>query len=135
MTQLRPPWRRSDAGGQATVEVALLLPVVAIMALFVVQVAMVVRAQILAIQAAREGARAAAVDTRPGVAPEAAAHAGLDPSRIRVEVVRDAGEHLVHVVVSYRLNTDVSLVGGVLPDVTVRAEATMRAEAPETSRQ
>ena len=49
-------------GGQATVEVALLLPLLALLLLAVVQVGLVVRDQVLVTHAAREAARAAAVD-------------------------------------------------------------------------
>lgn len=120
--------RAGGEPGQATVELALLLPVVAVIALFVVQLALVVRAQILTVQVAREAARAAAVDPRPDAARRAAGAPGLDPSALRVEVQRQAGKRLVHVVITYRARTDVSLVGAALPDITVRAEATMRTE-------
>ena len=48
--------------GQSTVEVALLLPFVALLLLAVVQVGLVARDQVLVVHAAREAARAAAVD-------------------------------------------------------------------------
>ena len=48
--------RRED-GGQAAVELALVLPMVCTLLLAVVQVALVVHAQLLVVHAAREGAR------------------------------------------------------------------------------
>jgi hypothetical protein len=48
--------------GQSTVEFALILPLVVLVVLFIVQAGFVVRDQVLVSHAAREGARAAAVD-------------------------------------------------------------------------
>ena len=62
---------RRREGGQATVEVALLLPLLATMLLAVVQVGLVVRDQVLVTHAAREAARAAAVDPTEDAAREA----------------------------------------------------------------
>ena len=113
---------RRQARGQATVELALALPFVAAALLLVVQVGLVVRAQVLVVHAAREAARAAAVgDEQP--APD-----GLDPDRTTV-VVEPAGSR-VGATVTYRVRTDVPLVGGLVPDVEVRGAATMRVEQP-----
>ena len=59
--------------GQAAVELALVLPLVALLLLALVQVGLVVRDQILVIHAAREAAREAAVDAGPDVPGRAAA--------------------------------------------------------------
>ena len=121
---------RRQEGGQATVEVALLLPLVATMLLAVVQVGLVVRDQVLVVHAAREGARAAAVDPTPEAAREAAAAAArLDPSRLSVDLSGDTapGGRLT-VIVTYRSPTTVPLVGRLLGDRTLTAEATMRVE-------
>jgi Flp pilus assembly protein TadG len=122
--------RRRREGGQATVEVALLLPLVATMLLAVVQVGLVVRDQVLVVHAAREGARAAAVDPTPEAAREGAeAAARLDPRRLRVDLSGDTdlGGRLT-VTVTYRSPTTVPLVGPLLGDRTLTAEATMRVE-------
>jgi hypothetical protein len=120
---------RPDAG-QATVELALALPVVAVAALLVVQVGLVVRAQILTIHAAREGARAASVDSPPNAVALAARAPGLDPNRLDVAATRSDDLRLVRVVVRYRAATDVPLIGAALPDVILRSEATMQVERP-----
>ena len=94
-------------GGQSTVEVALLLPVVAALLLAVVQVGMVVRDPVLVTHAAREAARAAAVDPQADVAREAAVAAvRLDPGRLAVELSgsTDPGGRLT-VTVRYRTTT------------------------------
>ena len=117
-------------GGQATVEVALLLPLVATMLLGVIQVGLVVRDQVLVTHAAREAARAAAVDPTEAVAREGAeAGARLDSSRLDVELSGSAepGGRLT-VTVRYRSPTTVPLVGQLLGDRTLTAGATMRVE-------
>jgi hypothetical protein len=103
---------------------------VCLLLLVVVQVGLVVRDQVLATHAAREAARAAAVDAREE-APMAAARAAgpLDPSRL-VVVKRDRGGpgSRVRVDVTYRSPTDVPLVGALLGDVELHAAVTMRVE-------
>ncbi len=116
--------------GQSTVEVALLLPFVVLLLLAVVQVGLVVRDQVLVTHAAREAARAAAVDPEPRAATDAAASAAdLAPARLDVEVSGrgDPGSR-VRVEVAYRSSTVVPLVGRLIGDVVVRSAATMRVE-------
>ena len=119
--------RRGGSGGQAAVELALALPLVAVLLLGVVQAALVVRDVLLTVHAAREGAREGAVDPSPG-APRAAALArsGLDGRRVDVAVDRPPGR--VTVTVRYRSPTDVPLIGQAIPDLTVSGRATMRFE-------
>ena len=117
-------------GGQATVEVALLLPLLALLLLAVVQVGLVVRDQVLVTHAAREAARAAAVDPQVAVAREGAvAAARLDPDRLSVELSgsTEPGGRLT-VTVRYRAPTAMPLVGPLVGDRTLVAEATMRVE-------
>ena len=122
--------RRRAAAGQATVEVALILPVLATLLLVVVQVGLVVRDQILVTHAAREAVRAAAVDPAPAAAVSAAVDgSGLPASRLDVDVSGRAGPgSRVRATVAYRTPTDVPLVGRLVGDLTLRAEATMRVE-------
>lgn len=124
-----PPSRRGD-GGQAAVEVALVLPLVALLLLAVVQAALVVRDQVLVVHAAREAARAAAVDRTPGAPRRAAlAAASLDPDRLVVTVTPAGRPGLpVAVTVSYRSGTYAPMIGPLLPDVVVRGQASMRRE-------
>ena len=121
---------RTDASGQATVELALLLPVILMLLLAVLQVGLVARDQVLVANAAREAARAVAVDSRPGAALEAARRSGpLNPDDLRVEVgARGDVGSTVRVVVRYRSVTDVPLVGPLVGDVDLQADATMRVE-------
>jgi hypothetical protein len=113
--------------GQAAVELALAMPVVAVLLLAMVQVVIVGRDQVAVIHAAREGARAAAVAADPVSAGYGAAReaSGLDSGRMTVGVT--SGD-VVRVTVAHRTSTDVPLVGRLLGDVTVRASAVMRRE-------
>lgn len=122
------PQRRSGLGrGQATVELALVLPLVLTLVLFVVQVGLVARDQVMVVNAAREGARSAAVDPTLTAARTAAEASGaLDPSRMQVALA--AGSGTVTVTVTYRSTTTVPLVGVLLGDIIMRESTTMRAE-------
>ena len=124
--------RRGDEG-QATVELALVLPLVALLLLLVLQAGLVARDQMLVSHAAREAARAAAVaeGDRGGAATRAAQRAGgLDPVRLEVRSSGTDGGAAVAVHVAYRSTTHVPLVGLLLPDVSLSGDAVMRAEAP-----
>jgi hypothetical protein len=116
--------------GQATVELALVLPLVALLLLAIVQVALVARDQNLVAHAAREAARAAAVDGDPDAAVRAAERAGpLDPDRLRVEVRGRGGVgSRVEVTVRYTTPVRLPLVGRAVGDVGLSASATMRVE-------
>lgn len=121
--------RRRD-GGQATVELALVLPVVALLLLAVVQVTVVARADVVTVHAAREGARVAAVGAADGeIRAAALARSNLPVGRVAVGISRDA--ETVTVTVSYRQATDVAMVGRLIGDVDHEASATMRREDVE----
>lgn len=129
MTGRRPGTRRAEQG-QATVELGLLLPLVALLLLALVQAAVVARDHVLVTHAAREAARAAAVDDDVDAARRAAEQAGpLAADRLDVEVTgRDGVGSRVRVVVRYRVPTRLPLVGRAVDEVTLTASATMRVE-------
>jgi Flp pilus assembly protein TadG len=125
-----PDVARRDRG-QAVVELALALPVVFLLLLGVVQVALVVRDQLLVQHAAREGARAAAVSAAPGTAASAAARRVLAPARLGSEAVAaSTGATTVRVTVRAVTHTDVPLVGALIGDVAHEATAEMVLEPP-----
>ena len=124
------PTRRED-DGQATVELALVLPLVALLLLLVLQVGLVMRDHLLVAHAAREAVRAAAVSDgdRAGAAVRAAERAGdLASDRLQVATTLTDGGERVSVQVRYRSSTDVPLVGLLLPDVGLSSDAVMRVE-------
>jgi Flp pilus assembly protein TadG len=124
----------SDAGhpradrGQATVELALSLPLLFVFLLGIVQLVVVVRDQLAVQLAAREAARAAAVAASSGGSADAAASraVGLRP----LDVATTTSATSVTVTVSHITHTDVPLIGALLPDVVVSATATMALEPP-----
>ena len=104
------------------------MPVLCLLLLAVVQVAVVVRDQLIAIEAARSAARAAAVSLDPAGAAADAASVVLTGGRSRVGATVQGG--YVTVTVSISNDTDVPMIGGLLPDVVVRASSTMILEPP-----
>ncbi len=122
--------RRGD-GGQATVELALVLPVFVMLMLLLVQVAVLVRDQVMVIHAAREGARAAAVTGANADAAEKAAlaAAGLPLRSTDVLTTPPGTKHdLVRVQVQYTDSTDIPIIGRLLGDVRVTGTVSMRVE-------
>jgi hypothetical protein len=114
------------AHGQATVEFALLLPLLMTFLVLLFQVALVARDQVLVAHAARDAAREAAVTADPR-AVHAAAHETLPGADVRVVRRGRPGERAV-VEVRYVSRTDLPLVGALLPDLTLRGRAVMRVE-------
>ncbi|HEY4402604.1 MAG TPA: TadE family protein [Acidimicrobiia bacterium] len=112
--------------GQATVEFAVLMPLVLMAALIVLQVAFVVRDQVAVVHAAREAARAASVDPDSGRAVRAA-HRTLRGAEVDVGDRPSVGEPIT-VEVSYRSVTDLPLVGPLFPDPTLHSRVSMRVE-------
>src|SRR5436190_5331495 len=116
--------------GQATVEAALVLPLITLLLLGVVQIGLLVRSEVLVTHAAREAVRAAAVDADPEAAQRAAtSSSSLDGDRMKVLVQgREGPGSRVRVTVTYSVPTDIPLVGDLLGDVTLQGTATMRVE-------
>ena len=112
--------------GQATVEFALVLPLIVLGMLAILQIGLVVRDQIAVVHAAREAARAASVDRDPASATRAArrvlAHADVHVGS------RPAVGQSITVDVTYHDRTDVPLVGTLFPDLDLHAQAVMRVE-------
>ena len=114
--------------GQATVELALCLPLLFMFLLGIVQLVVIVRDQLAVQLAAREAARAAAVAAPPAPAAERAANRAvtLRPLMVATRLSIDA----VTITVSHVTPTDVPMIGALLPDFTVSAQATMALEPP-----
>ena len=116
-------------GGQAAVELVLVLPLLLVVALAALQVVLVARDQVLVVHAAREGARQAAVSADDAsVTRRAAGATALEPERLATGITR-RGED-VTVSATYRSPTRVPLVGVMIGDVRLAASVTMRDERP-----
>ena len=118
--------------GSATVEFALVLPLVLVMALALVQVGLLVKDQIVVEESARAGARQAAVSVDDQEAVQAARDAAvsLDPDRLEVSVDREGGSgSAVTVTVIYHAPIDIPLLSWLFPDaVDLGGGAIMRQE-------
>jgi TadE-like protein len=121
-----PRARTRSEHGQASVELALVLPVLVLLLLGVLQTALVARDQVLLQDAARAAAREASVGADPGRVQDAARRS-LAGVTVEVHRAGGVGEPVV-VVARYHDRTDVPLVGRLYPDVDLQARATMRAE-------
>src|SRR5262249_25085534 len=112
--------------GQATVEFALVLPLVLAMLLLLVQIALVGRDELLVVHAARDAVREATLTATANDVGRAAQRT-LPGSVARI-VRRGAVGEQVEVEVSYVSHTSLPLIGILLPDVTVRGASVMRVE-------
>lgn len=123
--------RGRGASGQAAVELALTLPLLALLALALVQVGLVVRDQVALTHAAREAVREGVVTADPE-APRRAALAAtrLDPDRLEVRSgTRGRPGSRLRVTLRYASPTDVPLIGPLLGDVHLSSTAAMRVES------
>jgi Flp pilus assembly protein TadG len=124
-TAVRCARDRSERG-QATVEFALVLPVLVLLLMLVFQVALVARDQVLTVQAARAAAREAAVGADTARV-NGAARATLRGAEVSVTSRGAIGEPVV-VQVRYRSHTDLPLIGPLVPDPQLTVRAVMRRE-------
>ena len=111
-------------------ELALGLPLLAVLALALVQVAFVVRDQVLLTHAAREAAREAAVSPATDEIRAAALDGTrLDAERLELDVHgRGRPGSRVRAVLRYSSPTAVPLVGALVGDVRLTASVSMRVE-------
>jgi len=136
--RIRPPAPRfrcapsGREGGSAAVEFALLLPIVLLVLLAVVQVGVIARDRLVVWQAARAGARVAAVDASDAAVTDAvhAAAPQLDPDAMTITIERSGTRGApVTVGVAYTATTAGLLAGWLMPSsIALAAEATMRQE-------
>jgi Flp pilus assembly protein TadG len=118
--------------GQATVELALCLPLVGILAAALLQVGVVIADQTRLWHGAREAARQAVVDPDPAKITQRAESSGLAPVLVAVRpqpAYRSQGRPLT-VSVRYRPRSIIPLLHPLLANLELRASATMRIEQP-----
>ena len=119
--------RARPDSGQSTVEFALVLPAIAVVALALVQVGVSVRNQLAVELAAREGARAASMAADIDRAATTAATAS---TRLPVEVATSTDGATVSVTVTYSDDVAIPLLGSFLGPVTHTARVSMALEPP-----
>ena len=121
-----------DQRGQSTVELALALPLIALVLGVLVEFGMLVADEARLWHAAREAARVAAVDPDEDHQMAAATDTGLGP----LELVTEPDPHLrvqgeaVEVSLSYSTTGTVPLIGKLFESITLSSTATMRIETP-----
>jgi Flp pilus assembly protein TadG len=113
---------RSEAG-QATVEFALVLPLVAIVGWATLELGLVMRDNVLCAHAAREAARALAVGEDPVAAAQSRSGFGTE---LLVTVDRATGTATVELPLAPRL----PLLSSVVGSASIRQQAVMRIEQP-----
>ena len=123
---------RREERGQATIELALCLPILALALASLVEVGLLVSDQVRLWHAAREGARIAVVDPDTENVRSAAEAAGLEPLEVEITpgpADRGPGEPLT-VALTYNPRTRVPLLGALFERTELHASATMRIEQP-----
>ena len=118
--------------GQATVELALCLPFVALLVAIVLEIGLLGTDQIKLWNAAREGARVATVEADEDAIREAALATGPEP--LTISVNPPAGNRTqggtVTVELLHRPRGHVPLIRRLVSSLALRAHATMRIEQP-----
>ena len=112
--------------GQATVELALLMPLIIVLLLIILNVGLVVRDQLAVWHAASAGARAASLSPdSPDVVQQAVEdEVGLRP--LHLHIVRD--EQLITVEVKYPRTINLWLIKHIVPPLTLTASVTMHVQ-------
>jgi hypothetical protein len=125
------------ASGSAAVELALVLPLALTMALALIQVGLLSKDTLMVTQAAREGAREAAVSLDAGRVRDAALRGGGSLPGDRTDVHIDRGGTVgdpVTVRVRYRAPLVVPFLDWLFPEeVAIESEATMRQETSDNT--
>lgn len=121
--------RRCGQGGQATVELALVLPVVMTVAILVIQLGLLARDRVLTVHAAAIAARSVAVDPTGD-----AARSVLDDidgsGRFSVSIGGDIAPGGIAIVTVTSPPTTVPIVGRLLSSVELRERLAVRVEGP-----
>jgi hypothetical protein len=132
MGRHRTTTKEDARSGQATLELALCLPLLVVMVMGVIQVGLLVREQLQLELTVREAARAAARSTDPhATASEVITRMSDDPSMIiEVSLLPGpvAGTEMVRVQVTTRSQISLPLIGALLTPRSVTATATMARE-------
>jgi Flp pilus assembly protein TadG len=129
---VRPRAPGRDERGSAVVEFALVVPLLLLVALGLIQVAVIGRDRLVVEHAARAGAREAAVTSDDAAVRDAVLEetAGLDPARVSIDIARSGSfGDPVSVRASYDVVVAAPLAGWLVPgSVRVEAVVTMRQE-------
>lgn len=118
--------KNQSENGQATVELALLIPILALFLLLIIQVALVVRQHELVANASRAAARELSVSSDTSRAVEAA-HRSNPDAQVHIIRPNEPGSY-VTVTVRDVVKSNLPFLSVVFPQVTVSSRCTMRVE-------
>jgi Flp pilus assembly protein TadG len=118
--------RSKPDSGQATVELALVMPLIIGLLLIILNVGLIVRDQLAVWHAASAGARAASISPNsPDIVQQAVEdEVGLRP--MHLQIVRD--EQLITVEVQYPRTINLWLIKHIVPLLTLSASVTMHVQ-------
>ena len=119
---------KGTENGQATVELAIILPFIVFIAAGLIQCGLIVADQLAVWNAARSAARAAAISPNPQFDAQRAANdaVGLRPLQVSITTIDDVVS--AHVV--YIDKTDLPLIGILFPEISLEATVAMLREIP-----
>lgn len=115
--------------GQATVELAVVLPFIVLLAAALIQCGLVVANQLAVWTVARSAARAAAISPDPQLGAERAASRASTLQPLQVVLTTDDNVISAHVV--YVDRTDLPFIGLLFPNITLEATVAMQREIPD----
>ena len=127
---MRPihPHHKFNESGQATVELAVVLPFIVLLAAALIQCGLIVADQLTVWNAARSAARAAAISSDPQFDSQQAALKAvtLRPLQVTLAVI----DEVVSARVVYIDRTDLPFIGLLFPNISLEATVTMPREIP-----
>ncbi|MHB1128659.1 MAG: TadE family protein [Ilumatobacteraceae bacterium] len=114
--------------GQATVELAVVLPFIVLLAAAFIQCGLIVADQLAVWNAARSAARAAVISADPELSSRQAARAAvtLRPLQVTLTIFDD----VISAQVTYIDRTDLPFIGLLFPNITLAATVVMPREIP-----
>ncbi len=112
--------------GQATVELALVMPLIIGLVLIILNVGLVVRDQLAVWHAASTGARAASISPDSPEVVQQAVEAEVQLRPLHLQIVRDGD--LVTVKANYPRTFDLWLISGIAPPLILSATVTMHVQ-------
>lgn len=110
-------------------ELALSIPLLVVLMALLVQLTAATWVQLAVHEAARAGARAAAVDPRPDAATKAAkAATGLNPTKLEIKTSTNDGDGFVHVEASFPVTVRMPVTNTALITRSMRSAVAMPLE-------
>lgn len=117
---------KQNEDGQSTVEFAMIIPVVVLFLLIIMQVGIIVRQKILVTHSSREAARILSVENNSGRATGKVKEV-ISGADVKISRPSKQGEYLT-VTVSDVVESNMPILGMLIPDVTVKSKTSMRVE-------